>query len=197
VRTTLCLAIAAFVGLPATVVAQPAPADSPYYPLKLGTTWQYTGANQTVNVLVARFEPFGGRSCAALEWSVSGKVVSLEHVFAANDGVYRCAYEKKEIVPPLRFLKLPPVAGESWKIDSKIDGITMVGTFQLRRDDVTVPLRRFDGAFASSTSDMLVDGRGGLVTTYWFASGHGLIKQMVRSGNAETVFELVKFEPGK
>jgi hypothetical protein len=56
-------------------------------------------------------------------------------------------------VPPLRFLKLPPADGDSWKINSTIDGATLTGTFQVKREDVTVPLRRFEGAFAASTTD--------------------------------------------
>jgi hypothetical protein len=176
--------------------AQQAPAVSPYYPLKLGSTWEYQGARNLI-VKAARAEKIGNLTCVALEWLVDGNVVALEHVIVTNDGVYRCAYTNKPVTPPLRFLKLPPVAGDSWKINSAIDGSTMVGTFALRQESVTVPAGKFDNAFAASTTDMLVNGQAGLSTTYWFAPGYGLVRQLLKANNNETLFQLAKFEPGK
>src|SRR4051794_5372164 len=102
---TLCVAVAAIFGTSVAGAAQETIKDAPYYPLKLGTTWEYRGGARPLIMTVARYESIGRRTCAALEWSMDGKVVALEQVFVAAGGVYRCAYSKNEIVPPFRFFK--------------------------------------------------------------------------------------------
>ena len=72
----------------------------------------------------------------------------------------------------------------------------MVGSFQLRRDKVSVPAGQFNDVFASSSKDLLINGQGGLSTTYWFASGYGLVKQFLNPEGKEATFELVKYTPG-
>jgi len=188
-----CIAAAALVGASVAAAAQETLKDAPYYPVKLGTTWEYRGGARPLIMTVARYEAVGSHTCAALEWSMDSKLVALEHVFVAADGVYRCAYSKSEIVPPFCFLKLPPVDGDSWSVNSTIQGTSMVGTFVLHREKVTVPVGQFDDAFASASKDLLIKGQGGLATTYWFAPGYGLIKQFLNPQGQETTFELVKF----
>src|SRR5262249_21780655 len=158
--------------------------DSPFYPLKLGSVWHYKGGEQIVDIRIAGYEPIGGLTCAVQEWLLEGTVVSIEHVAVTADGVYRCAAGLKPIVPPLRFLKLPPAAGDTWKVNSVHDGVTTAGTFRVRREDVTVPARRLN-AFVASTSDAMVNGTMPLATTYWFVSGWGMVKQVTKFNNAE------------
>src|SRR5262249_20745653 len=104
-------------------------------------------------------------------------------------------FGKKPVIPPLRFLKLPPVAGESWRAKSTIGDTSTVVTFELRQESVTVPAGRFD-TFASVANDIPISGQP-VSGTYWFASGYGLVRLLLKAGNDETLLELVNFEPGK
>jgi hypothetical protein len=190
------LAIVPVLACLASAAAQEPLKDSAFYPLKLGSVWHYKGGDKTVDSRITRYEPIGGQTCAVQEWLLEGTVVSIEHVAVTADGVYRCAAAQKPIVPPLRFLKLPPMAGDTWKVNSSHDGVTTTGTFRVRREDVTVPARRLN-AFVSSTTDTLINGTMPFATTYWFVSGWGVVKQVTKFNNTESMFELVNYEPAR
>jgi hypothetical protein len=192
----LGLAIISASAFSASAAAQDTVKDSPFYPLKLGSVWHYKGGDKTVLIRIARYEPIGGLTCAVQEWTLEGTIVSIEHVAVTADGVYRCAAAQKPVVPPLRFLKLPPMAGDTWKVSSVHEGVTTAGSFRLRREDVTVPARRLN-AFVASTTDTMINGTLPLATTYWFSSGYGMVKQVTRFNNAESSFELLKYEPAR
>src|SRR5579885_1199326 len=110
--------------------------ETPYYPLKVGSTWHYRAGESKFTIRVAGHEKVGDVTCALLETIREGKVVGSEHLAVTADGVYRYDFTlpqsqsdpkdktktvkqpvKQSLKPPILILKLPPKSGDGWKVD--------------------------------------------------------------------------------
>lgn len=205
--------------LAAELAAQDKFKETPYSPLKVGTTWHYRAGDSRFTVRVVRHEKVGDALCALLETTREGTVVGSEHLAVVGDGVYRydLTYplvqsgprsqaehrnEKKTVQtlvsqalkPPMLVLKLPPKAGDSWKVDSKSEGKTFRGSFQLAEQEITVPAGTYK-TFRVASQDLEVNSLKPTITTF-FAEGVGMVKQVVSIGDAKVEIELEKFEAG-
>jgi hypothetical protein len=175
--------------------------ETPYYPLKVGTTWHYSAGDSKFTIRVVRHEKVGAVLCALLETKRADKVVGSEHLAVAADGVYRhdlMVMDKtpapQVLKPPMLVLKLPPKKGDSWKIDSKGDGKTFRGSFQVGEQEITVPAGAYK-TFRVASQDLEVNALKPAITTY-FAEGIGMVKQTIEMGDAKIEIELEKFEAG-
>ncbi|HTU91042.1 MAG TPA: hypothetical protein VMF69_13265 [Gemmataceae bacterium] len=201
----ICLLYSAAAELP----AQDKLKETPYYPLQVGATWHYRAGDSKFTIRVARHEKVGDALCALLETIRDGKVVGSEHVSVAADGVYRhdltypqtqpggrskaeLGNEKKVIKPPMLVLKLPPRKGDSWKVDSKSDGMTFRGGFEVAEQEITVPAGTYK-TFRVASEDLEVNSLKPTITTF-FAEGVGMVKQVLSMGDAKIEIELEKFE---
>src|SRR5438034_10502018 len=63
--------------------------ENPYYPLKVGTTWEYIANSKKVTVKVTQHEKVGDVLCAKLETDSGSGAVITEHLTVTNGGVYR------------------------------------------------------------------------------------------------------------
>jgi hypothetical protein len=172
--------------------------DTSYYPLKVGNQWIYKAANgQKVVIRVAKEDKIGEVPCVKLESVTNGAVVKSEHLAAKKDGIYRYAGDGADLDPPVLVLKLPPKKGESWKVDTKLAGHTVRGTFHVVDDQaaVAVPAGKFK-AVSVHTDDMRLDADL-LKTTLWFAPGVGLVKQDLTYKDKQVSLELEKYEAAK
>ena len=119
------------------------------------------------------------------------------YVFSSiQDGVYRVAAAGKEITPPLCFLKLPPTAGQTWKVESTSEGTLMQGTFSTHDEDIEVPA--FKGKKAPALKAVCEDfqmGKHRMKLTYWFVQRWGMVKQHVEGANFDVLMELEKYQP--
>lgn len=180
--------------------------SSAIYPLKVGHRWTYSGIDPKEKVMIRadRKEPIKRRvKTDALDRtellesyvlkSTSGDKSMAEQVFVAQDGVYRFASAGKEMTPPLRILKFPAVAGDSWPIESLSDTVKIRGAFELRKDRMMV-LGEMRDVWVSSTRDFVIDEQP-FQLAYWFAEGIGMVKQHLKYGKHELRLELDKFEP--
>src|SRR5262249_46129673 len=77
------------VGLVSAPAADEKINDSPYYPLKIGTKWQYRAGMATLVLRVTKYEKVGAIPCAVVEVSRDDKVVATDYVGMQKDGVYR------------------------------------------------------------------------------------------------------------
>jgi hypothetical protein len=178
-------------------------AQTPYYPLQVGTTWHYRAGDSKFSVQVAKHEKVGDTLCARVEVKRDGKVVAWQHLAVTDDGVYRHDLTEtssgKEVTqtykPPILVLKLPPKKGDSWKVDSKAGSDTFRGAFKIDEEEVKVSAGSYKAVRVSS-QDLEVKGLKPVITT-WYASGVGMVKQTIQEGNATGEIELEKFEPGK
>ena len=172
------------------------PKETPYYPLKLGTTWSYKAGDVTITSKVAKWEEMADQQCARIEASAGGKLAAVEHVAVKEDGVYRFAYGGVKADPPLMFLKLPPVKGKTWDAGTTIGTTKVTGTFTSDMvDEVVVPAGTFKNIYMC-TADC-ESGGVKLTIKSFFAKDIGMIKQVIKSADQEVTVELEKFEPGK
>jgi hypothetical protein len=183
--------------------------ETPYYPLRPGSTWYYRAGDQKVIIRVEKQELLEtkweaakdgdkekGDKVLATRLKVSGSDQSLaEHVAVLSDGVYRLTSAGKAIAPPLRFFKLPLAKGETWHCKSQSEGLTLQGTFTANEEKIAVPAGKFD-TMAVQAPDFQIGTRK-LSVQYWFAPKVGLVKQRVLEGGREIILELEKYDAGK
>src|SRR5262249_54556705 len=153
-----------------------------YFPMAVGTAWHYRVGENHYLIKVTRHEKVGGLLCARLEMLVlQGKdlrSVSHEHVAVTKEGVVRASFEGKALVPPVLFLKLPPTAEKSWKVESKLDGQVFTGTFTAGEErKVTVPAGTYSTVTVTG-KNLKVNGID-MALTYYFAEKVGMVKQVI------------------
>jgi hypothetical protein len=184
------------------VSAQEKLAETPYYPLQVGNTWRYKIGENKFRLRVTRHEKVGDVLCARVEMMRNDKVVATEHFAVTSDGVYRQDLEdlqgEKHTVqtpkPPILVLKLPPKAGDTWKVDSRSEGRNFRGAFKIGEAEVKVPAGSYK-AITVTSQDLEVNALRPTITTY-FASGVGMVKQTIEEGPGKIEIELEQFEPG-
>jgi hypothetical protein len=187
------LAFLALATLPLT--AQDTLQDAEYYPLKVGTSWDYLVQGKMINVRVARHEKYNGVLCAVLESGVDGKVVATEHVSSGKDGVYRHSSGGFQSDPPTRILPSPFKKGEKWHVKSKVGPEVLDADYTTGEEEVTVPAGKFK-AVTTKTSKFKSAGMD-VEATIWYAKDVGMVKTVMSIGGNNVVLELSKFTPGK
>ncbi|MBX9678150.1 MAG: hypothetical protein K2X38_05245 [Gemmataceae bacterium] len=182
--------------------------QSDYLPLKVGNRWIYKAGKEKVTVEVERQETikrkvktqddFRYELIEAFRLKITAGDKTLhEHVVVAEDGIYRVSAAGKEIQPPLRLLKLPPMADDSWLIDSVTENIVLKGRFATLGDKVSVPAYPEGVAAVLSSCDDFQIGSQRMSARYWFVPKVGIVKQEVKAGTSDVSMELERFEPAK
>jgi hypothetical protein len=184
------------------------PVANAYYPLQVGREWTYRSGKETVTVRVDKQVPLDlkkdDKSTKVTGYVLrigSGPREATEQVAALADGVYRFTTAGKAIRPPLRFLKSPIKAGETWPIESKTaDGKTYSGTFVAGSAVIQVTLNGRMTELPTVTvksKDLRIDDKK-IEINYWFAETIGMVKEQVRIGTGEMVtLELTAVTPAK
>ena len=170
--------------------------ETPYYPVKVGTRWEYRlkGQNTPIIMRVAKHEPIDGKLCALVETVVDNNVVASEHIRPEKDGVYRYTSLGQKAEPPLMFLKLPPAESQTWKVETQIMGQAAKGTFTMEKEQIEVPYSKNKlTAFVCKSADMEAAGQK-ISTITWFVEGVGMARQHANIAGTEVVLELQKFE---
>jgi hypothetical protein len=190
-------ALAALAG--AVAAADEKMPDTPYYPLVVGNTWHYRAGDNRFQLKVAEIKSVDGKPRAKIDLVVNDKAVSFEQVGVTKDGVVRYTFEGKEAKPPIEFLKVPPKADASWKIDSEVidkaGKLPVKGTFKIgKEEDVKVPAGTYK-AVPVSGQDIDANGVRVQKLTYYFAAGVGMVKQVIEMEGNKIQIELEKYEP--
>jgi hypothetical protein len=166
--------------------------DAPWYPLQVGCRWEYRGKGPKLIRQVVRHEKVGDYPCALIANLRGDAPARKEHVYANAGGVFLVAIEGRRLSSPLRILKLPPRAGESWKTDFKENDTLRKGLYVMDKEEVTVPAGTYR---AITLRGEITDGGGGRTNvTYWFAEGVGMVKQLIRQDGQVAVYELERFD---
>jgi hypothetical protein len=185
--------------------AEDKPAEVSYFPVKVDTTWHYKAADGTPFVVkITDSKKVGNETELRLETRKADKVIASELLRVAADGVYRLEIEftdsnktvKETIQPRLCLLRLPPKKGESFTVDSKVNGKVYKGTFKISEEDVKVAAGEFKKAIKVFGVDLEAEGVRPTMTT-WFAENVGRVKLIVAAGDSRIEWELEKFEPGQ
>jgi hypothetical protein len=203
VSSIVCLAILAFPSAPVPGADKdkdslPPELSSPYYPLKIGTQWEYQVGPTVVSMRVVKHEKVGDAMCALIETYVDGNRVPVasEHISAGPDGVFRHSFNTARASEPICILKLPVKKDQTWKFDAKIATETVKGTFKCGEEDVKVPAGNYKKAVSSYTTECDLNGAKAEFK-YWFAPGVGVVRQTMTIGGRDIESKLVKFEAGK
>jgi hypothetical protein len=169
--------------------------ETPYYPLKVGNTWTYTGPNKItlVNKVVAH-EKIGTVMCAKIETYVDGKSVAFEHIATTKDGIYRYSLNGMQADKPILILKLPPMKGDEWKIDAKFGNDTVTGAMKTTEEKVTVQGKTYEAYVAGGK---LEAGGQTIDAANYFAKDVGVVKIKMDVLGQMISIELDKFEPAK
>ena len=170
------------------------PALASYYPLKVGTVWEYRVGQQKLTVRVTRDEIVEQTTVATLEAKLADRTLT-ERVAIRKDGVYRYSGEGVNYNPPICFLKLPPKSGETWAVSARGDGLQVAGMFTAGEEEVAVPAGKYEAVTASCPELHLDEVK--MAVTYWFVPGIGVVKQRIHVGGREVVLELLKYTPAK
>jgi hypothetical protein len=166
--------------------------DSPYYPLGVSTTWIFRGPDHQRVMRVARHEVVDGTPCAFVETLRDDKVIEDNDVCVKSDGIYLLTADGEKLSAPLPILKLPPRKGATWRVNFNKGGKRSQGVYVMGEEDVEVPAGKYR---ALTLNGEIREGTvRTLAFTYWFARGVGMVKQSLRTGDRQTVYELEKFE---
>jgi hypothetical protein len=167
---------------------------SPYFPMKVGTTWEYAYAGKKIVVKVAAHDEIDGQTSARLETDSGGRIL-VEHVTVKEDGIYRIRANGFDIKPPLLLLKLPPTKGDTWSVDSTVQNFALAGKLTLGEEKLMVGTKAYD-TVSVKTIDMVMGGQSVSMET-WYAKDVGMVKQHVKLPDYEVVLELTEFTAGK
>lgn len=167
---------------------------SPYYPLKVGNTWNYTatGGATLVNK-VAAHEKVGDVMCAKIETMQNNNVIAHEHIGVTADGIYRYSLNGNKVDKPILLLKLPPKDGEEWKIEAKFSNETIKGDMKTTKEALTVPAGKYPEAWKAGGK---IEAGGQTITAFnSFVKDVGIAKITMEINGQPIDIELTKFEP--
>ena len=172
---------------------------SAYFPLKVGASKVYIGGDgkERSTVSVEKAEPIRWKmSKDKSEWIVgyvvkttAGDKSLIEDMIVTPDGVYRRSAAGKEISPPIKILKLPPTAGDTWPVDSESETVRLSGTFSVDNATVDLPGRGATETFVVTAHDFYV-GKEKIESKTWFAKNLGIVKSYVKVSKFELNLEL-------
>jgi len=198
VKLRTLLAPVLVVTFAAAARADDGPDETPYYPLKVGTTWTYRDADAPgaarVVVKVVKYEKVGDVLCARVETHSGGKATGFEHVAVTKDGVYRHSINGQRPDKPVLLLKLPPQKGDEWPVEGKLGGETFAGTMATTEETVTVPAGKYPAFVVSGKVQV---GGTTLTTEHAFVKDVGVARIRTEVKGQTVRLELEKFEPGK
>jgi hypothetical protein len=178
------------------VLAQVPASTNDYFPVKTKSKWTYKVLDQTVEVVVAGTEKYNNEDCVKLDTLVNGKVVASELMVVKADGIYRVKVKDDKIEPPVKIFMSPAKKDLEWEVKSKVGTQSVSGKFKVKdiSEKVTVPAGQFDTILVEGI-DMDIAGTKTTVKM-WFAKGTGIVKEVYKIQDSETVLELTKFEAG-
>lgn len=188
---------------------------SDYFPIAVGSRWEYTAGVGKFSSEVIKHEQIGGVMCACIESKIEGLLPAVsrllggesppepvqEYVHVSESGAYRHQNAGKDFNPPLPFLKFLNATKKEdvWKVESRHGDDSFRGTYSQSVDSITIRGKKYEDVLVVKSD--IVDGSFRVKETSWFARGVGLIKKSVET-ELDTEFgttsktELLKFSPG-
>jgi hypothetical protein len=197
-RAALALPLLVVLSAPAHTADEKAP-ETDYFPLKIGSVWNYKMGDAHFSVKVAKMEDVDKQPCARLELSANNKAGSPQNIAVKADGVYRFTNEDALYSPAVCFLKLPVKKGDSWKVDSTLAGMGKV-TCTFKTDELSelkVGNKTYENVVTVTTDDLVANGTKVSKTVYYYAKNVGLIKHVLTYNEQDVVIELESYEPAK
>jgi hypothetical protein len=172
-----------------------------YFPIEVGTTWEFDQKNFEKTVIV-KTEPHGESFTIQYENEKNGKMVPSAQEMLSPDGLFRLVSYFNDGSDPLRHspprcdFKIPAEPGTQWTYESQ--GIGSFTTSLIgKAEQITVPIGTFM-AIPVRTKTRNKDGALSVIRlpdwTGWYVRGIGLVKAENENGKT---FVLKSFTLGK
>ncbi len=168
--------------------------EKDFFPIKNGTKWVYDSAGQDLTVTVSGTAKVAEKECVVFkkEWTGGS---SKEYYSVTDQGVFlhRLEADKTTEFPdnPVPRLKFGLKKGEFWEWKQDIQN----GKYEHRgEEEIEVPAGKYKCwkvHVEASSGDMKYS------VTRWFASGVGLVKEVMSRDGKDRVMELKRFEAAK
>ena len=167
------------------------------YPLELGNRWEFElkagSLKWTLTYTIGKIEKVEGKTLARLESEIDGTIKGSEDLAVSETGVYRHRSDGVEIKPPVCLIRYPFKAGASW-IATKygLDGkLVEVKASAGEPTEIEVPAGKFR-AYPVTLEAVQKNGMT-VVSTYYFADGIGIVRQVDDYGDKQVQMELKRF----
>jgi hypothetical protein len=138
---------------------------------------------------------------ARIETSANGKVVMSENLTITKEGILRVAADDVVAAKPPVVFKLPPKAGDKWKVDTEVGNEKLQADVSCEAADEKVKVKAGDFTTAKVSGSYLVTAATGetqtITLTSWFADGTGPVKMAIKPPGGEVTLNLTKFTAGK
>jgi len=196
-RLVPLVAFALTVPLTAAPVPKGVKAKADYYPLALGTKWEYVRYQNADNVWaeeVTESVTKDGVTTATVRITPGGaNAVPHDTSYKADaDGWYFLTQASTTYDPPARFVKTDPKPGDTWELKYTLGNAAYEATATVGQPEkVTVPAGEYTALPITIEFDQPGQRRA---YTNWYIAGVGMVKQV--SGGRVTQ-ELKSFTPAK
>jgi hypothetical protein len=180
----------------AAAAAQEATPPPDYYPLKVGSKWNYkmevNGNPVKCRTEITKVETIDGKKLHRLDVFINDKVVAAsEHLSANEKGVFRNRISGLEADPPLCLIKHPATKGATWTEEVRVGAEKVKANCVAGEEEIKVPA----GSYKALTVDIETTANNMKVTTkYWFVKGVGVVKQIYKMGEVNVSMELESFQ---
>jgi hypothetical protein len=175
--------------------------ESGFYPMKVGTEWEYTANGMTFTAKVVKEEKKGDQMTARIETFVNGQSVMSENLAVTTEGIIRVAAADVIASKPTIVLKLPPKAGDKWKIDATVGPEKLEGELGCDAVDEAVKVTAGEYKAAKVSGKFTTTAASGekqeISLTTWYADGKGPVKITIKTQGVEVTLDLQKFTAGK
>ena len=190
------LSVAAVIGLGG--ILRPGRQGQPLPAPEAGAEWLYDAQGGQVSVKVDKAEKVGSDEGFKLVTSSNNKENATEVIVIKADGFYRAKINNLVPKAPIKFFQLPVKAGDSWKIDTDVNGQAIKGEFKVEEvKDLTLPGdKKYAKALLVTGTDFEIGGSK-TTTKTWFVEGTGIVKMEFTLGSQDAKLELSKYTPGK
>jgi hypothetical protein len=175
--------------------------ESGYYPLKVGTEWEYTANGMAFVAKVVKEEKKGDQMTARVETFVNGQSVMSENLAVTAEGIIRVAAADVIASKPTVVVKLPPKAGDKWKIDATVGPEKLEGELGCEAVDEAVKVTAGEFKAAKVAGKFTTTAASGekqeISLTTWYADGTGPVKIIIKTQGVEVTLDLKKYTAGK
>jgi hypothetical protein len=155
----------------------------------------------TFTAKVMKHEKKGEQMTARVETFVNGQSVMSENLAVTSEGIIRVAAADVIASKPTVVLKLPPKAGDKWKIDAMVGPEKLEG--ELGTDAVDEAVKVAAGDFKAAkvsgkfTTTIPSGEKQEITLTTWYADGTGPVKIIIKTQGVEVTLDLNKYTAGK
>ena len=188
--------------------AEPAPKSEKIAnlcPLELGNRWvfdlKFGSIKSTVTYTVGKIEKAEGKTLARLESDTNGTTKGSEDLEVSETGVYRHTLDGVGINPPFCLIQYPFKEGASWTATKySLNGKWVEAKASAGEPtEIEVPAGKFK-VYPVTMETVRKNGMA-VVSTWYFADGVGLVRQVEDFGDKKVQMELrraklKRFTPG-